>query len=75
MIEVIVRDADGHTRIVEQSFALDKTELSFDLLGSWILMNDMNKTWQGLFGVALCLCVVPLCSLRIWHILVRSNIK
>jgi hypothetical protein len=73
-LQVKVADADGRNKVVEQKFSLDGSRLDFDLLARFVLMIDMNVFYQGLFSVALLMCVLPLCFFRVWHVLVIRGV-
>lgn len=66
-LEVRVRDRVGRERHVEQPFSLDGTRVTFDLLARLVLMSDASVVFRWFFGVAVSVCVVPLCFFRAWH--------
>ena len=68
-IRIRVVDTDGREAMVLQPFALDGTRLSFSILPRLILMSNVSSIFQFLFGTVLALLVVPLCLLRLLHIL------
>lgn len=72
-LTVKVKTLDGKVKQIRQPFSLDGTKLSFNLLSRFILMIDITQLFQALFGIALFMCVVPLCILRLLHELVLSG--
>lgn len=68
-LEVRIRDRAGRLRQLNQPFSLDGTRVTFDLLARFVLMSDASVVFRILFGIALSLCVVPLCFFRMWHVL------
>ncbi|XP_048505686.1 transmembrane protein 62-like isoform X2 [Athalia rosae] len=73
LIQVRVLDNDGRERITTQPFSLDGTRLSFRILPRMILMFNISHIFQILFGTMLLGLVVPLCVLRLFHMLCRNN--
>ncbi|XP_017875580.1 transmembrane protein 62-like [Ceratina calcarata] len=72
-IRVRVSDVDGRETVVSQPFALDGSRLSFRILPRFVLMSNVSTIFQFLFGTVLALLVIPLCLLRLLHILCEKK--
>ncbi|XP_043665127.1 transmembrane protein 62-like isoform X1 [Vespula pensylvanica] len=72
-IQVRVIDEKGREKIIVQPFSLDGTRLSFGFLPRLILMSNVSRIFQFLFGSVLALIVAPLCVFRFLHILCEAK--
>ncbi|KAB7497226.1 Transmembrane protein 62 [Armadillidium nasatum] len=73
MIEVFAEDISGRKRKVSHYFALDDSEVNFAFWPRVILMSNVSVVFQFLFGVSVCLCVIPLCVVRWMHHRAKGN--
>ncbi|KAL7637800.1 UNVERIFIED_CONTAM: hypothetical protein RMT77_011412 [Armadillidium vulgare] len=73
MIEVVAEDISGKKRKVSHYFALDDSEVNFAFWPRVILMSNVSVVFQFLFGVSVCLCVIPLCVVRWMHHRAKGN--
>nr|CAD7416482.1 unnamed protein product [Timema poppensis] len=74
-IHVHVEDGDGRVKTITQPFSLDDTRLGFHLLPRFVLMSNISLVFQLMFGFMLVICVVPLCILRVLHILLKGEFQ
>ncbi|XP_047002995.1 transmembrane protein 62-like [Schistocerca americana] len=72
-ITVFVRDTEGREKVITQPFSLDGSRISFRLLPRIALMCNVSVVFQFLFGVSLVICIVPLCAVKILHVLVKAR--
>ncbi|XP_042216646.1 transmembrane protein 62-like isoform X2 [Homarus americanus] len=73
LIEVFARDASGRVATLTQPFSLDESQPSFRFWPRALLMSNISMFFQFLFGIMVCVCVVPLCVLRYIHHLVLER--
>ncbi|XP_063701317.1 transmembrane protein 62-like [Culicoides brevitarsis] len=73
-ISVYVLDEHGQSRSVTQKFSLDGTRLPFDIMARLVLMGELNTIVKYFFFGAVLLCVIPLVTFKLWHILVKREI-
>ncbi|XP_064082624.1 transmembrane protein 62-like isoform X1 [Macrobrachium nipponense] len=73
LLEVHARDASGREATVIQEFSLDGSQPSFRFWPRALLMSNISMFFQFLFGIMVCICVVPLCVLRYIHHLVLER--
>ncbi|KAG7177707.1 Transmembrane protein 62-like 2 [Homarus americanus] len=71
LIEVFARDASGRVATLTQPFSLDESQPSFRFWPRALLMSNISMFF--LFGIMVCVCVVPLCVLRYIHHLVLER--
>ncbi|MCL4116407.1 UNVERIFIED_CONTAM: hypothetical protein GTU68_024498, partial [Idotea baltica] len=74
-IEVSAKDIRGRKNVVSQSFALDNSQVNFGLWSRAILMSNISVVFQFLFGLSICLCIIPLCAIRWIHYRVKGKQK
>lgn len=72
-LSVFVLDEHGQSRTVTQKFSLDGTRLPFDIMARLVLMGDLNTIVKYFFAFTVLLCTVPLCTFKIWHVLVKRE--
>ncbi|XP_042875483.1 transmembrane protein 62-like [Penaeus japonicus] len=70
---VHVRDKAGREGTVTQPFSLDESRPSFRFWPRALLMSNVSMFFQFLFGIMVCICVIPLCILRYIHHLVLER--
>ncbi|XP_071537020.1 transmembrane protein 62-like [Panulirus ornatus] len=73
MLEVYARDVDGRESTATQPFSLDESQPSFRFWPRALLMSNISMFFQFLFGIMVCICVIPLCILRYIHHLVLER--
>ncbi|KAK3863323.1 hypothetical protein Pcinc_030893 [Petrolisthes cinctipes] len=72
-LEVYAEDRSGRVQTVTQPFSLDGSQPSFRFWPRALLMSNVSMFFQFLFGIMVCLCVVPLCFVRYIHRLVLEQ--
>ncbi|XP_045625746.1 transmembrane protein 62 [Procambarus clarkii] len=73
MLKVFARDSSGQETTLVQPFSLDDSQPSFHFWPRALLMSNISMFFQFLFGIMVCICVVPLCVLRYIHHLVLER--
>lgn len=66
-LTVYARDSSGREQTIEQPFSLDGSQPSFRFWPRALLMSNVSMFFQFLFGIMVCVCVLPLCILRYVH--------
>ncbi|KAK9885653.1 hypothetical protein WA026_012417 [Henosepilachna vigintioctopunctata] len=70
-IQVFVKDKEGRTRIINQHFSLDGTQLSFNIMPKILLSSNANVMFRMMFTIMVIISIGPLLFVRYLYDLLK----